>query len=164
MKHLNTQQQGFSMIEVLITVLIIAIGLLGVASMQSVGLRQAVASQSSTQAQLMAQDLAEMIIAYDPNGTGDYAFNGVPNAMGTNCATTACTRAQLATYNVFQWDASMDAELPSLDLDIIFNAAGPSYEIRMTWDAERQGSGYVASTCTAANGLNPGCFAMTIEL
>lgn len=157
-------QSGFSMVEVLITVFIVAIGLLGLASMQSAGIRQAMNSQSDTQVQLLGQDLAEMIIAYDSNGNGDYAFADVPNAMGTDCGAQACTRTQLATYNVFQWKESIDIDLPELDLEIVFNAATTSYEIRMTWDSQREGESYNAPTCTVADSAKAGCFAMALGL
>lgn len=157
-------QSGFSMIEVLVTVFIVAIGLLGLASMQSVGIRQAMNSQIDTQVQLLGQDLAEMIIAYDTDGNGDYEFADVPNAIGTDCGSQACTKVQLATYNVYQWKESIDIDLPQLDLDIVFNAAATSYEIRMTWDAQREGGGYNAPNCTVADSAKVGCFAMALEL
>lgn len=166
MKMRASLQSGFSMIEVLVTILIIAIGLLGVAALQSAGLRQVVASQTAAQVQLLAQDLAELIIAYDPNGEGDYAANGVPSA-GKDCAATVCNRNELANYNLVRWQAEVDVEVPSLAMQIVHTAAAgasPSYELRLTWDALRQGDNFSRPTCTLADSNHHGCFAMLIEL
>lgn len=163
----SSHQSGFSMIEVLVTILIIAIGLLGVAALQSAGLRQVVASQTAAQVQLLAQDLAELIIAYDPNGDGDYAANGVP-AAGKDCAATVCNRDELANYNLVRWQAEVDIEVPSLAMQIVHTAAAvgvsPRYEVRLTWDALRQGANFTRPNCTLADSNHHGCFAMLIEL
>lgn len=52
---------GFSLIEVLIAVVILAIGLLGVAAVQVVSLQQTNNSYLQTKANLHAQDIAERI-------------------------------------------------------------------------------------------------------
>ena len=163
MKTLQRKQAGATMIEILITVIVIAVGLLGLASLQAVSLRQTVNSQMGVQAQLLVQDLAEMIIAFDVEAEGAYEFAAVPAAMGTNCVTSACTKAQMAQYNVWSWAQNMSPVLPSYALSIGFDEPNRAYEIALSWNADRVDP-YVASTCTAADGLNPGCFAMLVEL
>jgi type IV pilus assembly protein PilV len=158
------KQAGSSMVEVLVTVLLLAVGLLGVAGMQSAGLRQTAASQMSAQSQLLVQDLAEMIIAYDIGAAGTYEFSSVPASQGTNCLTGPCTAAQMAQYNLWTWGQNMNPKLPSYAIDIDFDATTNAYEIVLTWDENREGSGYTPSTCTTTNGLNVGCFAMLVEL
>lgn len=56
-------QQGFSLFEVLITVVVVGIGLLGLAGLQLAGLRATNNAQDATYATQLAQDVAERIRA-----------------------------------------------------------------------------------------------------
>jgi type IV pilus assembly protein PilV len=152
------------MIEVMVTLFIIAVGLLGVAGLQSAGLRQANDSMSSAQAQILVQDLAEMIIAFDPNADGHYDFSSIPASQGTDCLANICTHTQLAQYNLWEWNQNMQPALPSVDVAIDFNAADRSYEIELTWDADKQGSSYSKPTCDPDDSAKQGCFAMLITI
>ncbi len=58
---LSGKQRGFTLIEVLIAVVILAIGLLGVAGVQVVSLQQTNNSFLQTKANLHVQDLAERL-------------------------------------------------------------------------------------------------------
>lgn len=53
------QESGFSMVEVLVAVLILAVGLLGVAGVQMRSLQQTTNAHVRTQVTLVAQDMAE---------------------------------------------------------------------------------------------------------
>lgn len=55
------RQQGVSMIEVLVTMLVTSIGLLGVASLQTVGVRMARDSGLMSQASFMATNMADKL-------------------------------------------------------------------------------------------------------
>ena len=157
-------QNGTTMIEVMVTIFILAVGLLGVAGLQSAGLRQASNAQTDAQAQILSQDLAEMILAYDTFANGDYEMNGVPATQGKECLTTTCNAAELAQYNVWTWGQNMQPALSSYDLDIGFDGATNSYDIVLTWDANRDGASYTASTCAPDDNFKAGCFSMLLTL
>ena len=55
------RQQGVSMVEVLVTMLVTSIGLLGVASLQTVGVRMARDSGLMSQASFMATHIAHQL-------------------------------------------------------------------------------------------------------
>lgn len=57
-------KNGFSLIEVLVAVLILAIGLLGVAGVQVISMQNTSNANLRTQATIYAQDMAEQIRAY----------------------------------------------------------------------------------------------------
>ena len=60
--HCNRKvQRGFTMIEVLIAVLILAIGLLGVAGVQLVSMQQTANSTLRSEATMYAQSLADRV-------------------------------------------------------------------------------------------------------
>ena len=60
-------EQGFSLLEVLITVVVVSIGLLGLAGMQFTGLRSANSAQEHTLAVNFLQDIEERIHANQQN-------------------------------------------------------------------------------------------------
>lgn len=165
------QQTGVSLIEVLISVLVLGIGLLGAAALQSSGLRHANASQMEIRAQLLAQDLAEMIMAFDTGASGDYDEITVPTSKNYDCQANLCNSAELAEFNLWLWDQNMQPKLPSYELSIDFDTITDAvsgttntYTIIMTWDAEMKGDEYEASTCTATDSLNPGCLVLQFNI
>ena len=68
-----TRQAGIGLIEILVTVLILGIGILGVASTQVVSLQMNTQSQSRSQAVLLAEDLLDRIRA-NPDNIAGYAL------------------------------------------------------------------------------------------
>lgn len=108
--HLG-KQTGFTLLEVLIAIVIFAIGLLGIASLQATGLRQThnstLRSVATEQAQAMADRMRANTTAVD---AGTYDLDGstgkaMPTAYldGVNCRTATCTSDQLAVYDLVEW-------------------------------------------------------------
>lgn len=60
---LNRKQQGLSMVEVLVAVVILAIGLLGIASTQLVALEQTNMAQKRTTATILVSEMADRVRA-----------------------------------------------------------------------------------------------------
>ena len=60
-RHKGKRESGFSMVEVLVAVLILAVGLLGVAGVQMRALQQTTNAHVRTQVTLVVQDMAERI-------------------------------------------------------------------------------------------------------
>lgn len=109
---------GFSLIEVLVALFVLAIGLLGLAALQTTGLKFNHQSYERTQATLQAYDIIDRMRA-NKSGTGDtvnttYDNVSLGSAPGTtDCAATSCNGAQLAEYDLRQWNnanASLLAE------------------------------------------------------
>ena len=67
-------QQGFSLIEVMISVLILAVGVLGLAALQAVALKNSVGSASRTQAAIQTYSMMDIIRA-DRDNIGTYNTN-----------------------------------------------------------------------------------------
>ena len=98
MKRTNGQQ-GFSMVEVLVTMVIIAFGLLGVAGLLTAGLRNNQSSQLRTQASILAYDMAERMRA-----NRAAALSGQYNGTPTDAT---------ALSDKTSWNAQLAAKLPS---------------------------------------------------
>ncbi|NWL75501.1 type IV pilus modification protein PilV [Pseudomonas taiwanensis] len=86
---------GFSLIEVLVTLVILAIGLLGIAALQSrLHLSEAEAYQRA-QALILLQDM-ESRLAANRNAAGGYVTGASsPLGVGMTCPTSTSTRQQI---------------------------------------------------------------------
>ncbi|MEI8031442.1 MAG: type IV pilus modification protein PilV, partial [Comamonadaceae bacterium] len=113
-------ERGFSMIEVLVTLLVISLALLGTAGLQAYAMRLNQGGQFRTQAVFLAADLAERIEAnksgamagnYD-KVAGDAATYKVVLVTNDLCLTANCAPVDLATYDLAQWQSAVQATLP----------------------------------------------------
>jgi type IV pilus assembly protein PilV len=99
------------MIEVLVTMLIISLALLGTSGMQAYAMRVNKGSQFRTQAVFLVADLAERMEANRASAvSGGYAITSPTNA--TDCVTVYCSADDLAASDLFIWQAAVAASLP----------------------------------------------------
>jgi len=154
-------QSGITMIEVLVAVLILAIGLLGVAGLQSISLKNTTDVFFDQQAMSYTQDLVNRIMANQAAASdGDYAETPPASAPGTDCSSAVCTSEQMATWDLWQWNNALTNGFgapPAAAADVDWDATTGEYEIAITWDATGAGAGYTAPTCTSADNSSAGC-------
>ncbi|MDB4511836.1 type IV pilus modification protein PilV [Arenicella sp.] len=132
MKHTHkrayaNRQSGLSLVEILVTVVILAGGSLGIAAMQITSLNYAAGSYGRTQAVALAQDMANRLLAnrayaLDIDADGDIG-PGIDNyeiadfvdsfATGNDCVANTCTPAELADYDRNRWLQDVARALPS---------------------------------------------------
>lgn len=102
------RQGGSSLLEVLVALLVLSIGLLGLAALQTTGLKFNQQSYQRTQGTLLAYEILDRIRS-NPVGIANY--DNVTLASGppghSNCLSTLCTAAQIAVYDIFQWKISL---------------------------------------------------------
>ena len=99
--------RGFSMIEILITFVIMAVGLLGLAGMQNVNLKNVNNTQYRTLATIFAYDMAERMRS---NRDGLGAYNGIDGSeTDPNC--TTCNATEMAQLDAFQWNQAIGASV-----------------------------------------------------
>ena len=134
------QQTGFSLIEVLISVIILSFGLLGMVGLQAAALQGNRDARLQSTAVSFAKELAEMM-----RGNKDVALLATANpylgsfsaplAAATpsyclNVASAACANpTAIANAQMTEWLARVDAELPGARVDVCvdsapFNASG----------------------------------------
>jgi type IV pilus assembly protein PilV len=144
--HTGNRQQGFTLLEVLIALLVLSIGLLGLAALQTTGLRSNEMASMRTTSTMLAYDISDRMRA-NPQGItdGDYVIDSGPvTGSVTDCTSTDCTTPQLATFDLSQWKAAI-ALLPGGQGDITQTAGPPLvHTITVRWDENR----------TDATGLN----------
>lgn len=107
---LSTRQQGgFTLVEVMVTVFVVAVGLLAAAALQAVAKKAAFDALQRTTASVLAQDILERIRSNSAEADA-YAAQGAelktaPSA--SNCAAAPCTAAQLVAYDLAQWQRGL---------------------------------------------------------
>lgn len=130
-KQINKQHsEGFSLLEVLIAVLILSIGLLGLAALHATSLKANHGAYHKSQATFLAYDMVDRLRANRPQ-----AINGTYNQLITDGNKTGTT---LADADVNDWLANTFALLPSGDGSINCTAAG-ACTVVVQWNIAREG-------------------------
>ena len=173
---MRTQQSGFTLIEVMVSVLVLSIGLVGVAALQGVSLKNTQSAFMRSQATALAYDVADRMRAnvisariglYD---SGSYD----PPATVAGCkSTTGCTAQNMAEHDLAEWNAAIATYLPmgqgvvcvDSTPDDGASAASPAcdgsgtqFVIKIWWDDDRDG------TINMVESTNTERLAITIEL
>ncbi|PJG43414.1 pilus assembly protein [Acinetobacter tandoii] len=104
MKTMISSQKGVGLIEILVALLVLAIGILGFVALQYRAVEATSESINRVQAMNIARDLAERIRA-NRDGLADYKtqISTASNQPSTHdCIKNTCTAAELADYDVGQ--------------------------------------------------------------
>lgn len=132
-------QSGFTMVETLVALVVLAIGLLGIAALYLNSLQAGRSAIYRTEAVNLSADLADRIRA---NRTAVAGYGNVYTdafVAVAACATTAgCTDVQLATTDLSAWKADIAQRLPGGEGQVVVTppvAAGEpsSYVITVRW-------------------------------
>jgi len=104
------REAGFSLIEVLIAVIILSIGLLGVASLQVTSKRGNFEAMQRAAATMYAEDLVERmrtnptVLGSYVTGTGkEFPTDTVPSAPATCLANQGCSSVAIADFDIASW-------------------------------------------------------------
>ena len=142
------------MIEVLVTVVILAVGLLGLAGMQGVSMRNNHSAYLRSQAVQLAYDMADRVRS---NSEHRSDFDGLSGAAAPDCESTSkCTAENLARNDIYKWEQEIAAILPAGDSIICLDStpddgtandaalcdgSGTSYAVKIWWNDNRAGDG-----------------------
>jgi type IV pilus assembly protein PilV len=104
--------RGFMLIEVLVSIIIISIGLLGLAGLHTVAVAKGNSGLLRSKATELGYAMADRIRANQIGANaGAYAsLTGVPADPG--CIAISCTPTQLAAFDYFEWNQELAAMLP----------------------------------------------------
>lgn len=106
MKNHLKKQHGFSLLEVLISMVIIAVGLLGLSGLQIASLKGTTNAHSRNVASLLVMELSERMRANPLGVAGAHYDNDVAcnaAAKESSCrGTTECTPKELARFDVLE--------------------------------------------------------------
>ena len=140
-KHLR----GFSLLEVLLALVILAIGMLGIARLLIVAHKSNSSNHIRQQAIQSAYNIVDRIhanrqAAISGNyNISDLVANGAPtrpSAPSVNCVSSSCTASQLATYDTWYWLTSDVTQLPNGCGSVSTSVSGVNTLVTVTvqWD------------------------------
>lgn len=133
----QVRSQGFSLIESLVALLVLSIGMLGIAALHVEGLRSARTALTRTNAVTLAADMADRIRA-NRLGKADYETAVTSADTNADCEPggAGCTTAALARHDKAVWLGAIEAALPggTGTIDCADPAAVPAtYTITISW-------------------------------
>lgn len=145
---------GTTLMEVLVSLLVLSGGMLGIASVQSVSLRNNQAALFRTQATMLSSEIIERMRG-NKTAVDNDAYDDVAGAATAACFTAAgCTPNQMAAQDILDWDTAVAATLPGgtgvVCLDSTGNDGtaanfacdgnGNIYAVKIFWDDNRDGT------------------------
>ncbi len=115
--NIKHNQEGFSLIEALVAFLILSVGMLGIASLQTMSLKSGHTAALRTVAVVKVDEILESMRS---NTTALLSYSAGTADMGTDngcsqttVAASACTAAQMAQDELFRWKRSLIDSLPN---------------------------------------------------
>ncbi len=132
---LRRYTKGFSLVEVMVALVVVSVGMLGVAGLYVNGLQAGRTAMFSHQAVTLAGDVADRIRA---NPRAGAAYDGNGPGVNHNCTKgdVDCDEAQMAATDTFFWQQQATTVLPDGRVDVQFNGGvnPPEYTINVSWD------------------------------
>jgi type IV pilus assembly protein PilV len=102
------KQRGFSLIELLVSVLIMSIGVLGMAGLQVLSLQQNRSALLQGEATLLVNDIMDRIRANPSTAYSGILVTDTPVSV-TNCVGNTCSEAEMRAFDVAQWQCSINS-------------------------------------------------------
>lgn len=136
------KNSGFTLLEVLVAMIIMAGGLLGLAGLQATSLKNNQTAYNRSQATQLAYDMADRMRAnrtYAKTVTNNnYLLTTKPTEGVDGCLSSedgGCTTAQMATNDIFEWNQAVADALPGGTGTV--TVAGNVFTIRVNWPENR---------------------------
>lgn len=135
---------GFSLMEVLVALLVLSVGLLGLAALQAEGLRGSSTAQYRFQAIRLMGDMIDRMqanragVAVDPGlGVMPYAVTTAGAGVDRSCvedadAAVVCTAVQMAEHDIFVWKNELVAQLGAGTTGEIAAVVGTANRVTIT--------------------------------
>lgn len=148
---------GFTLVEVLVAVLVLSIGLLGLAGLQANSLRFNTDSSIQTQATYIANDMADRMRA---NASSVANYPATAATQNASCyAAGGCSPLQMVANDIFEWNQAL-ATLPA-GQGAITAIAGGLFTITVMWDELRNGA--TGTNCNPADPTDLRCLSITTQ-
>lgn len=150
--------RGFSLIEILITLVVLSVGLLGLAALHAESLRSGRSAYLRTKAVSLASDMADRLRSNRPAAlAGSYVSPKTDHGVNNDCAddksggaTKVCAPVDMAKHDIWLWKKAIEDPrngLPGPGTGRLTSngALLPTYTIVVSWSDAGQASSYSIS-------------------
>jgi type IV pilus assembly protein PilV len=167
----TSRQRGFTLIEVLVAMLVLSIGVLGVAGMQVTALKNLQSSSNFGVAAMLSNDMADRMWVNQAQALADAYDHTAAATNPANCVDSACTDAELAEFDVAEWQQNIlgyttaggvvvPPMLPSSQGSVTRDGVTRSFEIGIYWDDDHSGS--TDTNCPPQSADDLDCYELTV--
>ena len=127
---MNKKTKGFGLIEVLVSMLVLGVGVLGMLALQLNAMKFNQTASVRTQATFLAYDIADRMRANAPQA--------IAGSYDISIESAAPSGSTIADADLHEWKTSLAAQLPMGNGSVNRNGAG-IYTITIQWDETRIG-------------------------
>lgn len=137
----DNKAAGFTMIEMLVALLILSVGLLGIAALQTTGQRATYQAYVRTQATWLAYEMMDKMRNNNTVLDNYLSGNQTVTSPNTECDDNTCSLDQLAKYDLDNWFYRINDALPMGEGEIAaVGGVENQYIISLSWlDRQQQG-------------------------
>ncbi|MEY4763495.1 MAG: type pilus modification protein PilV [Pseudomonadota bacterium] len=178
------RQRGLTLMEVLVTMMVMALGLLGIAGLQTSTMRYQLGSTERSNVALLLADFAERVRANLKVAPGEIdgsrylmqdaedaetpayswdAMQGTPPTASKDCDSAACTADELAEFDMAVWRAQVRKMLPG-GVAQVSGTTAQGLRVTLAW----RDKDHTAAPTTCASGLegiaNDTCCPASLQL
>lgn len=133
------RNKGFTLIEALVTVIVMSIGLLGVAALQNTSVKLSYDSYLRTQSALLSTDLFDRMRANLSVDYSQLSFDSSNTSLDCSEAAANCTALEMATYDAATWRGRVEEVFGAdsgFTIDVTDTGSeGIDFTITFTWSA-----------------------------
>ncbi|MDJ0956327.1 MAG: type IV pilus modification protein PilV [Arenicellales bacterium] len=136
----KSRQIGASLVEVMISLLILSMGLLGMAALQGLGTQYGNEAYFRSQAIVQTYDMIDRMRA-NPSAVaeGKYELDPIPTSFTTDCIRNKCATGDLANFDLVNWNQLNKELLPAGAGSV--TRQGGVYTVRVTWQEDANDDG-----------------------
>jgi len=151
-------QRGVTLVEAMIALLVISIGLLGIASLQLTAMNQNASSLNHSQAVWIAYNMSDRIRA-NISEFNNYHNIDTNNSYSQDCVfpSSSCNTGQMVVADAADW-STLIAALPGGRGTVVNNAG--VITVTVMWDDD--GTGATGTGCNPANASDLTCYRMAV--
>jgi type IV pilus assembly protein PilV len=150
-------QQGISLIESMIALLVISVGLLGIAALQVTSMSQNASALNHSRAVWIAYNMSDRVRA---NNNAFNSYDGIKTEAGNpgqDCLGSGCTAAQMVAADAADFEDMID-RLPSGQGTV--TVIGNILNIQVMWDDE--GTGANGTACGSDPAVDLTCYQVAV--